>query len=141
MNPIPLWNTPVAGELQPHLTPFLLPGDAIRPCIVVCPGGGYCGRARHEADPIARKFNDLGFHAFVLEYRVHPQAHFPEPQQDALRAMKIVRTRATEFHIRPDAIALHVFSFGSHGLGLAPDWPDMARWPDLCADFLHRLGW
>ena len=37
--------------------------------------------------------------------------------------------------------ALHVFPFGSHGLGLAPDRPDIARWPELCADFLHRLGW
>jgi acetyl esterase/lipase len=37
--------------------------------------------------------------------------------------------------------ALHVFPFGSHGLGLAPDRPDIARWPELCSDFLHRLGW
>ncbi|MGI5869990.1 MAG: alpha/beta hydrolase [Kiritimatiellia bacterium] len=259
MNTLPLWNTPVDGELQPYLTPFLLPGETVRPCIIVCPGGGYCHRARHEADPIAQKFNELGFHAFVLEYRVHPQAHYPEPQRDALRAIKIVRSRADEFHVRPDAIAilgfsagghlagsasflydkveanagdaadavsarpdasilcyavlsgvegshggsfknllgtetpaeadllalsaernvdadtppaflwhtaedgavpvenslnyaaalrkggipfaLHVFPFGPHGVGLAPDRPDVSRWPDLCADFLHRLGW
>ena len=114
MNPLPLWIAPVPGDFQPHLTPFLLPGDVVRPCIVVCPGGGYGGRARHEADPIAQKFNALGFHAFVLEYRVHPQAHFPEPQQDALRAIKLVRARAAEFRIRPDAIAILGFSAGGH---------------------------
>ncbi len=111
---IPLWPTPVKGEFQPYLTPYLLDGDATRPCIIVCPGGGYCNRAPHEGTPIAEKFNSLGFHAFVLEYRVSPQARFPEPQMDALRAIKIVRSRATEFKIMPDRIALLGFSAGGH---------------------------
>ena len=35
---------------------------------------------------------------------------------------------------------LHVFETGRHGLGLAPDNPDVAVWTDLCADWLRRLG-
>lgn len=111
---IPLWPTPVEGEFQPVLTPHLLGGDERRPCIIVCPGGGYSCRAPHEGTPIAEKFNRLGFHTFVLEYRVSPQAKFPEPQRDALRAIKIVRSRAVEFKIKPDCIALLGFSAGGH---------------------------
>jgi len=36
--------------------------------------------------------------------------------------------------------ALHVFPFGAHGLGLAPDHPDAAIWPELCARFLRGQG-
>lgn len=35
---------------------------------------------------------------------------------------------------------LHVFETGRHGLGLAPNSPDVAVWADLCADWLKRLG-
>ncbi|MBQ8973580.1 MAG: alpha/beta hydrolase [Clostridia bacterium] len=36
--------------------------------------------------------------------------------------------------------ALHVFPQGPHGLGLAPEYPDIARWAELCQDWLRRLG-
>lgn len=32
---------------------------------------------------------------------------------------------------------LHVFPAGHHGLGLAPDWKDISRWPELARDFLR----
>jgi acetyl esterase/lipase len=34
--------------------------------------------------------------------------------------------------------ALHVFPHGAHGLGLAPEQPDVAIWTDLCATFLRQ---
>ena len=37
-------------------------------------------------------------------------------------------------------VELHVFPHGAHGLGLAPDRPDIAVWTDLCARFLHDRG-
>lgn len=36
---------------------------------------------------------------------------------------------------------LHVFPEGEHGLGLAPDRPDVARWAELCQNWLIRLGY
>jgi len=111
---IPLWPTPIEGEFQPFLTPYLLNDDLRRPCIIICPGGGYHCRAPHEGAPIAEKFNRLGFHTFVLEYRVNPQAKFPEPQMDALRAIQMIRSRADEFKVKPDCIALLGFSAGGH---------------------------
>ena len=36
---------------------------------------------------------------------------------------------------------LHVFPVGQHGLGLAPDFPDVAQWTALCQNWLVRLGY
>jgi len=36
---------------------------------------------------------------------------------------------------------LHVFQHGLHGLGLAEEEPDVARWTSLCANWLHRQGY
>ena len=102
-----------AGEFQPYLEPYLLPGDKVRGCVIVCPGGGYSGRASHEGVPVAEKFNSMGFHAFVLQYRVMPYV-YPAPQKDALRAIKIIRAHAAEWGIKPDKIAILGFSAGGH---------------------------
>lgn len=35
-------------------------------------------------------------------------------------------------------VELHVYESGRHGLGLAPDHPDIATWAEHCLAFLHR---
>lgn len=90
---IPLWNNRQikSDQKPPSITPYLLEGDTPRPAILVIPGGGYRNVCEStEGYAIARRFNELGFHAAVLHYRVFPH-HFPEPQQDAFRAIKILR--------------------------------------------------
>ncbi|MDD3886148.1 MAG: polysaccharide deacetylase family protein [Victivallaceae bacterium] len=105
---------PSPGESQPSLTPFLLAGKAIRPAVLVIPGGGYgCVCEPSEGSPIARRFNQLGFHAFVLDYRVSPH-RWPEPQQDAMAAMRQIRARAAEWHVEPHSVAVCGFSAGAH---------------------------
>ena len=56
--------------------------------VIVCPGGGYVMKADHEGAPIAQRMNELGFHAFVLDYRVAPYRH-PVPLMDAQRAIPL----------------------------------------------------
>ncbi len=97
---------------QSSLTPCLLPG--LHPAVLVIPGGGYgCVCTASEGIPAAKRFNELGFHAFILEYRVAPH-RFPAPQQDAMRAMRLIRSRAEEWQVIPDQIAACGFSAGGH---------------------------
>ena len=35
---------------------------------------------------------------------------------------------------------LHVFAEGEHGVGLAEDLPDVARWTGLCQNWLVNQG-
>jgi acetyl esterase/lipase len=124
--PLPLWDripgtpdTPIDDQQRaraaevPTLTPFLLPGDRVRAAVVVCPGGGYGGRAAHEGEPIARWLNSLGLHAFVCDYRVSPW-RYPQHLNDAQRALRLVRHHATEWKIDPQRVGILGFSAGGH---------------------------
>lgn len=84
-----------------------------RPALVVFPGGGYEMRAGYEGKDIALRFNELGFNCFVVEYRVAPHA-YPAPQQDAFRAIQLIRANAERFGIDPEQVATIGFSAGGH---------------------------
>ena len=69
----------------------------------------------YEGEDVALRFNELGFHAFVVDYRCGRDAYpFPAPVEDALRAIKLVRGHAEEWKVRPDQIATLGFSAGGH---------------------------
>jgi acetyl esterase/lipase len=97
----------------PALTPYLAAGPGPRAAVIICPGGGYRCRVDREAEPIARWLNELGLHAFVLTYRVHPY-RYPYPVLDGKRAVKVLRYRAAELGVRPDRIGILGFSAGGH---------------------------
>ena len=101
------------GEFVPTLDIYTLDAPDPKGAVVVSPGGGYAGRAAHEGEDIALRFNKLGFHAFVVQYRVSPN-RFPAPQQDVFRAIKIVRSKADEWKVKTDKIAVCGFSAGGH---------------------------
>jgi acetyl esterase/lipase len=73
--------------------------------VLVCPGGGYNHRAPHEAEPIARRFNASGYHAFVVHYRVAPHRH-PAPLLDVARAMRLIRQHAADWRVDPAHVAV-----------------------------------
>jgi acetyl esterase/lipase len=116
---LPLWSGDVPGidtgapRHLPAIVPF--PVKAARPvgAVVVCPGGGYGGRAPHEADPIALRLNELGIAGFVCHYRVAPYRH-PYPMLDAQRAVRWVRAHAAEYRVNPDRVGILGFSAGGH---------------------------
>ena len=81
--------------------------------VVIFPGGGYCIRADHEGDGYARFFQSNGISAFVVDYRVAPNA-FPAPLLDARRAVRYVRAHAAELGIDPQKIAVMGSSAGGH---------------------------
>ncbi len=79
--------------------------------IIVCPGGGYNILAiDKEGYEVAEWLNELGFTAFVLQYRV------PDKQAGALndvqRAIRIVRARADEWNLDAKKIGVMGFSAG-----------------------------
>lgn len=100
------------GQKEPSIKPYLLDG-VTAPCVIVCPGGGYCGKADHEGEPIALWLNSIGFHAFVLDYRVAPYRQ-PVPQLDLQRAIRHVRYHAGKYNVRKDAVGVLGFSAGGH---------------------------
>lgn len=114
-----LWEHGTPGALgeaekdKPVLVPFLVKGDTPSSAMIVCPGGGYSGRAQKEGAPIAKWLNTLGISAFVVHYRVSPYLH-PHPLSDAQRAIQLVRSNATKWNIDPERVGILGFSAGGH---------------------------
>lgn len=61
-----------------YYTTFFLDENK-RPMVVITPGGGYDHTSLLEAQNVAKKFNDNGFHACVLNYRESLDC-YPYPQ-------------------------------------------------------------
>jgi acetyl esterase/lipase len=99
----------------PTLTYFPAPADiANGTTVIICPGGGYVRLSMvKEGSELTRLLNRLGVSAFVLKYRLVEYGH-PAPLQDVLRAIRIVRSRAKEFGVRPDRIGVMGSSAGGH---------------------------
>ena len=102
---------------QPTITAFLAPADkANGAAVVLCPGGGYSGLAvGHEGKDIAEWFNQRGVSAFMLKYRLasHGYRH-PAPLLDVQRAIRTVRSRASEWNVDPARVGVMGFSAGGH---------------------------
>lgn len=95
------------------------PAKANGAAVVVCGGGGYFRiQLWKESTPIARWLQQRGFTVFELLYRLPNDGwDAAAPFMDAQRAMRIVRTRATEFGIDPKQIGIMGFSAGGHLAG------------------------
>ena len=87
----------------------------------------------------------MGVSAFVLKYRVpdvgvrgDPSKPFGwAPLQDAQRAMGIIRSRATEWDINPNAVGVTGFSAGSHlTVHLTTKW-GARTYPHVDKVFIH----
>ena len=116
-----LWPEGAPGALgtedadRPSFQIYLPEAKLVGTGIVVCPGGGYGGLAMdHEGKQIADWLNSLGVAAFVLKYRLGPRYHHPAPLQDAQRALRTIRFRASEFGLQPHRIGIWGFSAGGH---------------------------
>ncbi len=120
---IPLWPHGAPGAKGtdadkdvPTITIWLPPAaKATGASIVVCPGGGYgMLAADHEGKQVAEWLNQLGVAAFVLKYRLGPRYQHPAMLEDAGRAIRTVRARASEWGLDPKRIAILGFSAGGH---------------------------
>ena len=85
--------------------------------IIICPGGGYEHLAiDKEGHDLAKWLNSIGIAGFVLKYRL-PRSKaagytMEAPLQDAQRALRMVRTRAEEWHLDASRIGMMGFSAG-----------------------------
>ena len=106
---------PSIDQPEPTLTSYFanVENGEKRGCVIVVPGGGYVCRAEHEGEPVARMLGEVGIHAFVLNYRVHPYK-YPVMQNDILRAIRWVRYHAVKFGIDENKIGILGFSAGGH---------------------------
>ena len=91
-----------------------MPNAAIRPAMLVVPGGGYQYCSDREGEPVALAYMAQGFNAFVLRYTADATTPIDKALQDGAAAMDYLRANAAELEIDPQQIAAVGFSAGGH---------------------------
>lgn len=90
-----------------------------RKYVIVCPGGGYAHCVTgQEGYPIAAKLNEMGYTAFVLEYRTGFHCGGYAPMQDLARAVKSIEEHHEELNVDPEDYAICGFSAGGNLAGV-----------------------
>ena len=110
---------------NPSITVYAAPKDkATGTAVIVCPGGGHRELVFNAEGKEAAEFlNSIGVTAFVLKYRLANEENSPytlekHVREDAYRAMRLVRSRATEWNVNPDKIGMLGFSAGGEVVAL-----------------------
>ena len=84
-----------------------------RPCMVVCPGGGYGMCSERESEPIALHFLPEGFNVFVLNYSVAPN-RFPTQIIEVASVIELIYENYEIWNCDTSKIAIMGFSAGGH---------------------------
>jgi endo-1,4-beta-xylanase len=111
---------------HPSITPYLPSKDSsTRTAVIVVPGGGHVELwMDHEGYRVAQWLSDHGVAAFVLKYRLaraKDSTYTIEGNElgDIQRAIRLVRSRATEWQLDPERIGVMGFSAGGEVAALA----------------------
>ena len=110
-----------------RLYPYFLEDAKNSACILILPGGGYGHVSHQEGPPVAGWLNSMGISAAVLEYTVGAKV-YPEPQQQAIYAMRYLRANAAELNINPEKIGVLGFSAGGHLCACVSQGFDRKEW-------------
>lgn len=104
---------------NPSLTPYVPErSKSTGTAVIICPGGGHSKLCLgHEGYALAEWFRERGIAAFVLKYRLARESGSSYTIQDhamadTRRALRLVRSRAREWHIKPDRVGILGFSAG-----------------------------
>ena len=131
-----LWGNALNGKaFEPSLDIYLIDSEKPLGTVLICPGGAYAHRAPHEGINIAKRYNEMGFQAFVVHYSVAPERH-PAPLNDVSRALRIIRHNAVKWKVNPSKIAVCGFSAGGHLTASLGVHYDKAQ--DIIADEISR---
>jgi acetyl esterase/lipase len=123
----------------PKLFTYPTSGPGPHSAVIVMPGGGYTHLVMPQEGALeARWLAAHGVAAFVLEYRLAPAYLYPMQSLDVSRAIRYVRSQATELGVKPDAIGIWGFSAGGSLAGYAATIHDAGN--PAAADPIDRVS-
>lgn len=111
----------VYGQDNPtlqNLDAYLFKDGKPRPVLVELHGGGWRRGYKSQFEiyngDLIGQILDQGIAVISINYRLTPQDYYPAQVQDVARAVQFIRSKASEWAIDPDRIALMGGSAGAH---------------------------
>lgn len=94
--------------------------DILHPGVIQVHGGGWLAGSRYEQGiPLLNHLASIGWIGFNIDYRLSPQATFPDHIVDVKRAIAWVRENAGELGVDPEMLCITGGSAGGHLSALA----------------------
>lgn len=85
------------------------------PFVLLIPGGGFVNVWNlTEGWPVAKIYNELKYHVFILTYQICVEGSAVRAMDDIARAMQIIRDKKDEFKVNPDKYITCGFSAGGY---------------------------
>jgi endo-1,4-beta-xylanase len=116
----------VSNVHRPSITVYLPPANqASGAAVLVCPGGGHRELwMDHEGYRVAEYLSEHGVAAFVLKYRLARETGSTYTLEghslaDVQRALRLIRSRASKWHLDPARLGVMGFSAGGELAALA----------------------
>ena len=88
-------------------------GEGARPLLIYIHGGGWIGGDKKQDPARFKPFLDKGISYAAINYRLTGVAPLPAPVHDAARGIQFIRSKAKEWNINPNRIALTGGSAGA----------------------------
>lgn len=102
-----------------NIIKFPVKSETPKPYFLILAGGGFASVGSvAEGYPIAKRFNEMGYPAFVLNYRVGGEKLLPKPMDDLAAAIRYIRAHAEQFRVDPNRYVVCGFSAGGTITGL-----------------------
>lgn len=109
----------IAAPLDKHDVEYANPGKPLLldlhvpdgpgpfPAAILVHGGGFDqGSKSTNVRPLFQPLSDAGFAWFSIDYRLAPQAKFPQVKDDVEHAIEWVKAHAAEYHVDPSKLVL-----------------------------------
>ena len=121
---------------------YLPEGDGPFPAVEAIHGGGFVGGARSDVRGVCIYLARSGYVAFAIDYRLAPEATYPQQVEDAQAAVGFVRDHAADLTVDPDRIGVLGASAGAtiaatmagvpgSGVGAVVSWSGAMDLPSL----------
>jgi endo-1,4-beta-xylanase len=124
----------ISNVHNPSVIPYIPSKEkATGIAVVIAPGGGHREIwIDHEGNNVAKQLSENGIAAFILKYRLEGDENSTytvegHSVKDMLRAISLVRSRASEWNIDPDKIGVIGFSAGGQIAAMADINADSGR--------------
>ncbi|QDV71224.1 acetyl esterase [Rosistilla carotiformis] len=106
-------NVPYGPHAKQVIDFWQAEGDGPRPLLIYIHGGGWVAGDKQRRATDVKPFLDKGISYAAINYRLTGEVPLPAPVHDAARAVQFLRSKASDWNLRTDRIALTGGSAGA----------------------------